>query len=516
MIACTLLALFAHTCLLSAAPAVLPVAQLDVAVVAARAVGLTPYQPVSTSCPTTPLVRPATGLNSQEASYVASRKAKANTALAAWLSKQGKFSTNSQPVLGLTSSGGGYRALLEGAGVVQGFDGRDSTAKVSGLYQGLTYESGLSGGAWFLSSLTGNNWPTVSYLRDNLWEQAFQNSLLLPANLLSANGLTEYAVITSDITSKQAAGYDVTVVDPYGRLLSYQLLQGPDGGVATYMSTLATLSNFTNYNVPYPVITALGALLSKGQCNPPLNATQYEFGPYEFGSWDTGVSAFTHTKYLGSNLNNGKPVQANACTVQYDNLGYVLGTSSDVFPAACEAVPASNSSSAPLVQVLEGFVSAAKDPAVEDTYALYRNPFFNYTRSSLVKNDQELTLADGGLAGQSRSPTHVQLSHPSTDHCLRQPDLAFHPTSPHNRCPHRQRQLSRHVRQLSQRHRNPPNLPERPSRWAQKNALYPRRSNLRVPRPQQARHLLRLQRDRHDFHRLPAECSLHVPVWTAD
>jgi lysophospholipase len=59
--------------------------------------------------------------------------------------KQGNFSTMSQPALGMTSSGGGYRALLEGSGVVQGFDGRDSTSNVNGLYQALTYESGLSG-----------------------------------------------------------------------------------------------------------------------------------------------------------------------------------------------------------------------------------------------------------------------------------------------------------------------------------------------------------------------------------
>nr|OQO31906.1 hypothetical protein B0A51_01101 [Rachicladosporium sp. CCFEE 5018] len=392
---CALLAL--------AAPAPAPVPESDViarAALAARA-GLTPYQPVPTTCPTTPLVRPATGINSQESSYISLRRARASIALASWLKKQGNFTTATQPVVGLTSSGGGYRSLLESAGVLQAFDARDSTANVSGVYQALTYHAGLSGGAWFLSSLSGNNWPTVSYLRDNLWEQAFQNSLLLPANILSTSAATEYALITTDIGSKQAANYDVSVVDPYGRLLSYQLLQGPDGGVATYMSSLATFSNFTNYNVPYTVITALGALVSKGQCAPPLNATQYEFGPYEFGSWDAGVSAFTQTKYLGSNLSNGKPVVPAVCTAQYDNLGYIFGTSSDVFPGACEVVPASNSSSAPLVQVLEGLVSTAKAPAVTDLYGLYKNPFYNYSRSSLVSNDQELTLADGGLAGQN-------------------------------------------------------------------------------------------------------------------
>ena len=244
--------------------------------------------------------------------------------------------------------------------------------------------------------MTGNNWPTISYLRDNLWEQAFQNSLLLPANLLSISGLTEYEAVTTDILAKQAAGYDVTIVDPYGRLLSYQLLQGADGGVATRMSGLTALSNFTSFNVPYPVITAIGVLASRGECFPPLNATQYEFHPYESGSWDAGVSAFTQTKYLGSNLTNGQPTVPGVCAVQYDNLGYILGTSSDVFNAACTVIPPSNSSSTGLAQALEGIVSAAHEPTENDLYGVYKNPFYKYPRSTLVRNDAELTIADGG------------------------------------------------------------------------------------------------------------------------
>lgn len=103
------------------------------------------YAPQPVGCPSTPLVRPANGVGSDEASYVKARKAKADVALAAWLKKQGKFSTSSQPLVGFTSSGGGYRALLETAGVIQGLDIRDSTFNTSGVFQGLTYEAGLSG-----------------------------------------------------------------------------------------------------------------------------------------------------------------------------------------------------------------------------------------------------------------------------------------------------------------------------------------------------------------------------------
>ena len=356
---------------------------------------LSPYAPVQVQCPAISLVRPATSINAQESSYVSTRKSQANTALASWLKKQGSFSTSSLPVVGLSSSGGGYRALLETAGVVQGFDIRDSNVGTSGVYQGLTYQAGLSGGSWFLSSLAANNWPTVTSLKTGLWEQAFQNSLLVPANLLSISGLTFYAQITADIAAKQAAGYDTTIVDPYGRLLSYQLLYGSDGGVSDRLSGLTSLSNFISHKVPYPIITATTDFPANGQCYPPLDSPIFEFHPYEYGSWDSGVSAFANSKYMGTDMSKGKPVDTSNCTQHYDNIGYIFGTSSDVFNAACATITPSNNT-ADLPGVLEGLVAEVHAPAADDIFGIYPNPFYNYPRSTLVKANKELTLADGG------------------------------------------------------------------------------------------------------------------------
>jgi lysophospholipase len=148
---------------------------------------LSRYAPVSASCPSTPLIRDASSLGSCESAYIAARKPQADAALAAWLQKTDpSFPTTNLPTLGLVASGGGYRAALSAAGVVQGMDGRESNLSTSGLFQALTYQSALSGGGWFTSSLIGLNWPTISYLRDNIWAQAFADSLLVPANLLSA------------------------------------------------------------------------------------------------------------------------------------------------------------------------------------------------------------------------------------------------------------------------------------------------------------------------------------------
>ena len=355
------------------------------------------YAPILATCPDRPLVRPATGLSSSESTYLKARKTNAATGLKAWLQKtNATFGTNNLPTVALTSSGGGYRALLSGAGVIQGFDARDSDVGTSGLYQGLTYQAGLSGGAWLLSSFAGNNYPTISSLKTNLWKPAFQDSLLDPDFLLAS---TAYAEVTNDILAKQSAGSPPTLTDPWGRLLSYQLLYGNDGGVATRLSSIRGFSNFTSHNVPYPIMTSLGVKTFEGQCLPGPNATTYELHPYEFGSWDSGVSAFTPTQYLGTALSNGKPSNGT-CIQNYDNLGYVLGTSSNLFNEACADVPATNMTSN-IDDDLAAIVLTAHELTTRDEYAVYPNPFHNYARSSLISAQIELTLVDGGEALQN-------------------------------------------------------------------------------------------------------------------
>lgn len=358
---------------------------------------LSGYAPTPATCPSAPLVRTASGISSSESAYIAARKSVASTALGNWLKKvDPSFQTSNLPTVALTTSGGGYRSLLTGAGVIQALDSRDSNVGTSGLYQGLTYESGLSGGAWLLSSLAGNNYPTISSLKNNLWTAAFAQTLLVPNGPLAGPALAQ---ISADNTAKAAAGFQPTIVDSYGRLLSYQLLYGPDGGVTTDLSTVSTFSNFTSHNVPYPVITALNVQTASGNCLPPANAVIYEFSPYEFGSFDNGVKAFTQTKYLGTSLSNGQPTKST-CEVNYDNLGFILGTSSDVFNVLCTSFP--TVASVPgLVATLAGLISQTHALTFMDEYALYPNPFYQYAPSSLVSAQQTLTLVDGGESHQN-------------------------------------------------------------------------------------------------------------------
>ena len=357
------------------------------------------YPPIPASCPNTPLVRTASGLSTSESAYVEARQPIASVALGEWLQHvNSTFSTANLPNVALTTSGGGLRSLLTGAGVIQAFDARDSTSGVSGLYQGLTYQAGLSGGGWLLSSFAGNNYPTISSLETSLWITAFQDTLLDPANLAAGGA---YAQITADVEAKQAAGFPPTIVDVYGRLLSYQLLLGPDGGVSTELSSIINFSNFSSHNVPYPIITALNVETATGVCTPPNNTVIYEFSPYEFGSFDVGINAFTQTKYLGSSLSNGVPTKAGACETNYDNLGYILGTSSDVFNELCTTFPAAAEVPGTILANITALINETHALTTRDEYAVYPNPFYNYQHSSLVAGQQTLTLVDGGESLQN-------------------------------------------------------------------------------------------------------------------
>ncbi|KAK4980769.1 Lysophospholipase 1 [Elasticomyces elasticus] len=380
---------------------------LAVPVLSAPTAPLSPYAPVQAACPVEPLVRPGNALGALEKSYRTQRKSIADVALRSWLEKTNPAFTAKNgrvPTVALTTSGGGYRSLLLGAGVIQGLDALDSDVSTSGLLQAITYQAGLSGGGWLLSSLAGNNYPTVSSLRDNLWGPAFMDGLQLPGGPIAPASL---AFITQDLAAKEAAGFPPTLTDPWARLLSYQLLYGYDGGVSTTMSSITGFSKFTSHAIPYPIITALGVKTFNGECVPGPDATQYEFGPYEFGSWNKDISAFASTKYLGSSLVNGKPANAASCINNYDNLGYILGTSSSLFNVpACQKNPAPPS---PLTNQLNGLLATAGHTAnPRDVYAAYPNPFYQYTSPSSQPNaanniaaQPELDLVDGGEALQN-------------------------------------------------------------------------------------------------------------------
>lgn len=167
------------------------------------------------------------------------------------------------------------------------------------------------------------------------------------------------------------------------------------------LSSITAASNFTLHNAPFPIITSLGVKTFQGECLPGPNATTYELTPYEFGSFDAGVSAFTSSQYLGSSLSNGAPTTPGACIMNYDNLGYALGTSSSLFNEACVNSASATNMTTGLTGALATIVKAAHQLSTRDEFAVYPNPFYNYPRSTLVQSQKDLYLVDGGEALQN-------------------------------------------------------------------------------------------------------------------
>jgi hypothetical protein len=61
------------------------------------------------------------------------------------------------------------------------------------------------------------------------------------------------------------------------------------------------------------------------------NATVYEINPWELGTFDPTTYAFAPLEYLGSDFLDGKVSAEGRCVRGFDNVGYIMGTSSSLF-----------------------------------------------------------------------------------------------------------------------------------------------------------------------------------------
>lgn len=164
-----------------------------------RAVANAPdgYEPTEVDCPSTrPKIRNGTHLSDQEKDWVVTRRNETIQPMRELLARinipnfnaqnylsNAEKNANAVPNIGLAFSGGGYRAMLSGAGALAAFDSRSSGAttkgNLGGLLQSATYISGLSGGGWLLGSIYANNFTTVeaSVNSGNVWQ--LQDSILM-------------------------------------------------------------------------------------------------------------------------------------------------------------------------------------------------------------------------------------------------------------------------------------------------------------------------------------------------
>lgn len=151
------------------------------------------------------------------------------------------------PNVAIAFSGGGYRAMLNGAGVLAAFDSRTSNSTnaghLGGLLQSSTYVSALSGRSWLIGSIFANNFTSVEAITregENTPICQFQNSLLEgpPTQGIQVFSTAQYFAIIVRVVktkSKALAGiFSTSITDLYGRALSFQFLNATEGGPGTF------------------------------------------------------------------------------------------------------------------------------------------------------------------------------------------------------------------------------------------------------------------------------------------
>lgn len=378
------------------------------------------YAPSVVSCDKDiQLVRKADALSPNETQWLEKRDDVTREALRSFLERATEgFSDNalisqlfessddsSVPRIGVACSGGGYRAMLSGAGMLAAMDSRTEGANehgLGGLLQSTTYLAGLSGGAWLVGSLAWNNWTSVQDIVDNttkvgsIWDITYP--LGQGGTNITATNLT-WSHIIGSVASKQKAGFNVTLADYWGRGLSSGFFPSlPDAGVGYTWTSLRDSDTFTSGEMPFPITVA--------DFRKPYtyiayeNSTVFEFNPFEMGSWDKSLKAFTDVKYLGTRAFNGTPENEGQCVEGFDNTGFLLGTSSTLF------TPSMASEVGLLLNggtVAEIFAQAmANDTNDVANYA--PNPFKGVSMGDEAEkylNEDNLYLVDGGEDNES-------------------------------------------------------------------------------------------------------------------
>ncbi|RPA79481.1 hypothetical protein BJ508DRAFT_308402 [Ascobolus immersus RN42] len=369
------------------------------------------YAPGEVTCPKgiTNFLRTADSVSPDEAAWLKKRAPVTRKAFQEYL-KRAKlkdfdvdafFNANQDwaPKFGLAFSGGGYRAMLNGGGVLKAFDERTTDAKkhVGGILQSATYIAGLSGGSWAIGSVVVNNFTKIEDIqkRDDVWD--LETSILAPEGRLAIlDSISYYRDLRDEVMSKKEAGYVVTLTDYWGRAIARQILISPKdtGAPATTFSSIADTKEFKDAIMPFPIVVADAR--NPDETIISSNSTVFEINPLEMGSFDPTLYKFTRTKYVGTSFTDGK-VDNATCMAGFDNAGFVLGTSSSLFNAGLLQLN-STGIDGTLRDLAFTILSGLSDSS-SDIAAWSPNPFFSTSPlpSQPLTSDRNLTLVDGGM-----------------------------------------------------------------------------------------------------------------------
>ena len=363
------------------------------------------YAPVEVDCPDKKLLRLADGLAPEEQEWLESRNPITKDRITDFLKdvEMSDFdvdsfmdSINDTIKIGIAFSGGGYRAMINGAGQMLSLDDRFEPATkngLGGLLQSATYVVGLSGGSWLVGSVVLNNYTSIDSITSHGDTWDLSNSIAVYEGLNPFDAYDYYSSIYDAMESKEDAGYDRSITDIWGRSLSYQFFSDyADGGDSLRWSDIREAPKFMDHSMPMPIVVADARAPGTFELNQ--TASVMEFTPFELGSWDPSLYQFVDVKYLGSEIDDGEV--SGDCVNGYDNAGFVLGTLSSLFNQFILQLGTAN-----LPSIIEDVVKKLLGSVSLDTndVAIYSPNPFKGTKAgderSIAKNDT-LYLVDGG------------------------------------------------------------------------------------------------------------------------
>lgn len=359
--------------------------------------------------------------------------------------------------------------MLTGAGVLSAYDISTPEAEdqLGGILQSSSYIAGISGGLWIvMNNLLNNGEPIVKAIQrlegdlqnpildgvpnmelselrhsvdskqnNNVTNQASEapkilaNILPSVVNTLFSKSRVEssinvksvfsfYKDISMEAHPKKEAGFRLSLIDYWARALGRKVFPAAFRSTGYTMSSTSKLLSFQNYSQPFPIITSVEVV--PGRTEGSSSSHIIEMTPFEFGSWDSFLGAFTNIKYLGTKVVDGVPSRQehirfnySVCTSGFDSLEFLTATSSGLFNTVFQYIykllPNLTDELTPYFAQLLGIFGFGKKPELDQNanseYAIYSpNPFYGYRdnhRGRSLANDTAIYLADGGEDGQN-------------------------------------------------------------------------------------------------------------------
>ncbi|KAI9007121.1 lysophospholipase catalytic domain-containing protein [Gaertneriomyces semiglobifer] len=366
--------------------------------------------PSFVDCPSGAIIRTGDVVGPDEQAWVSAREQATNSSWTDYLSRINlsnvTFMDNRPPKVAIAVSGGGFRAMLFGASILNALDARNDTAvndiKTGGVLQTSTYIAGLSGGSWLLASLYLNSFPNINTgTMFPIWN--LETNLLQPAGTGITNlagNIRQYSDIADQVDDKHDEGFNVTITDFWSRLLSIHLTQDasiPDDRFTALWSSLASAPSFANHSVPFPLITYTQRTF--GEARVTVQANLWESSFFETGSPNAPVRSYLPTQLLGTFMDDGTPQHP---PVEDDD-----GKGSRQICSSRTIFTTKSWISLFLIGETQMPKTAEIHQEGRDT-AIIPNPFHNFASvNRSISESLTVELVDGGEAGQNMPLFHL-------------------------------------------------------------------------------------------------------------